>query len=113
MSQFICPLCGKFVSVRHYDPSNFEDDILLVQVRGLGRGKGVEITEKYSLLDGDDPELLDLISDRVAVIYDLLYEDVEDDEAEDEEEDDNESLSELEKELRRDEEGEDEEEEEL
>lgn len=109
MSQFICPLCGKFVSVRHYDPSNFEDDILLVQVRGLGRGKGVEITEKYSLLDGDDPELLDLINDRVVVLYELLY---EDDEVEDEDEDD-ESLSELEKELRRDEEGEDEEEEEI
>ncbi len=40
MSQLICPLCGKFVSVRYYDPSGFEDDILLVQVRGLGRGKG-------------------------------------------------------------------------
>ena len=84
MSQFICPLCGKFVSVRHYDPSDFEDDILLVQVRGLGHRKGVEIVEKYSLLDGDDQELLDLISDRVAIIYDLLFEDVEDDEAEEE-----------------------------
>jgi hypothetical protein len=52
MSQFICPLCGKFVSVRFYDPSGFEDDILLVQVRGLGRGKGVEIVETYSLLEG-------------------------------------------------------------
>jgi len=119
MSQVICPLCGKFVSVRHYDPSNFEEDILLVQVRGLGRGKGVEIVEKYSLLEGSDPELLDLISDRVAVIYDLLYEDVEDDEAEEEEpvdledeEEDDESLSELEKELRMGEEKEDEEEEE-
>jgi len=29
------------------------------------------------LFDGDDPELLDLISDRVAVIYDMLYADVE------------------------------------
>jgi len=29
------------------------------------------------LLDGDNPELLDLISDRVAILYDLLYEDVE------------------------------------
>ena len=88
MSQVICPICGKFFSVRHYDPSDFEDDILLVQVRGLGRGKGVEVVEKYSLLDGSNPELLDMISDRVAVIYDLLYEDVEDDEAEDVEDDD-------------------------
>jgi len=84
MSQFICPLCGKFVSVRYYDPSNFEDDILLIQVRGLGYGKGVEIVEKYSLLDGSDPDLLELISDRIAVLYDLLYEDVGDDEDEEE-----------------------------
>ena len=57
---------------------------MLVQVRGLGRGKGVEIVKKYSLLDGSNPELLDRISDRVAVIYDMLYEGVEDDEAEEE-----------------------------
>jgi len=80
MSQVICPLCGKFVSVRYYDPSDFEDDILLVQVRGLGHGKGVEIVEKYSLLNGDNPELLELISNRVAIIYDLLYEEVEEEE---------------------------------
>ena len=86
MSQFICPLCGKFGSVRYFDPSDFEDDILLVQVRGLGHGKGVEIVEKYSLLEGSDPALLDLISDRIAVIYELLYEEVEDDEADDEDE---------------------------
>jgi len=106
MSQFICPTCGKFVSTRYYDPTNFRDDILLVQVRGLGRGKGVEIVEKYSLLDGSDPELLDLISDRVAVIYDMLH--AEPDEAdhsvdhEDEEEEDEvdfESLSELDKQI--------------
>ena len=84
MSQIICPLCGKFVSVKYYDPSDFDDDILLVQVRGLGHGKGVEITEKYSLLNGDNPELLDLISDRVAVLYDLLYEDHGEAEEEDE-----------------------------
>ena len=102
MSQVICPICGKFFSVRYYDPSDFENDILLVQVRGLGRGKGVEIVEKYSLLDGSNPELLDIISDRVVVIYDLLYEDVEEDEAEEDysvdlEDDDDESLSELER----------------
>ncbi len=102
MSQVICPICGKFFSVRHYDPSDFADDILLVQVRGLGRGKGVEVVEKNSLLDGSNPELLDMISERVAVIYDLLYEDVEDDEAEDVEDEYEEdvSLNELKKELR-------------
>jgi len=70
---------------------------LLVQVQGLGRGKGVEIVEKYSLLNGENPELLDLISDRVAVIYDLLYEETEETEDNEEESDtrQHESLTEL------------------
>jgi len=84
MSEWQCPLCGKHNSIRHYDPTDFEYDILIIRKRGLGHGKGFEITEKYSLLDGSDPDLLDLISDRVAIIYDLLFEDVEDDEAEEE-----------------------------
>jgi len=50
---------------------------MLVQVRGLGKGKGVEIVERYSLIEGGNPELLDLISDRVAVLYDMLYEEEE------------------------------------
>ena len=75
MSQFICPLCGKFVSVAKYDPSDFEEDILLVQVRGLGHGKGVEVVERYSMLQGEEPELLDVITDRIAVLYDMFYED--------------------------------------
>lgn len=86
---------------------------MIILKRGLGRGKGFEIVERYSLLDGSDPELLDLISDRVAVLYDMLYEDVEDDEAEEEPpvdlEDEDESISELEKELRLIEEDEDDE----
>ena len=67
-------------------------------LRGLGKGGGFEEVERYSLLDGSDPDLLNLISDRVAVIYDLLYED----EAEAEEEEDEvdfESLSDLDKEI--------------
>ncbi len=75
MSQVKCPLCGKFNSIALYDPSNFDDDILVVKFRGLGRGKGFEIAEKYSLLDGSDPALLNLISDRVAVVHDFLFED--------------------------------------
>ncbi len=103
MSLFICPICGKQCSIRFYDPTGFVVDILIIRKRGLGRGMGFEEVERYSLRDGSDPELLDLISDRVAVVYDMLYEDVEDDnEAEaDEEEDevDFESLSEIDKEL--------------
>ena len=100
MSLWICPICGKHNSIKHYDPTNFEDDILIIVLRGLGKGGGFEEVERYSLLDGSDPELLELISDRVAVVYDLLYEDEEDDEAEAEEEEvDFESLSDLDKEI--------------
>ena len=73
-------MCGKQSSIRNYDPSDFDDDIILIVKRGLGHGRGFAVTDRYSLLDGSDPELLDLISDRVAVIYDMLYEDVESDE---------------------------------
>ncbi len=69
-----CPLCGKVNSITRYDPSNFDNDILIVKFRGLGRGKGFEVAEKYSLLDGSNPALLALIRDRVAVIHDFLYE---------------------------------------
>jgi len=104
MDHLQCPICGKYSSIGLYDPSNFEDDILIVKFRGLGRGKGFEIADKYSLFDGSDPDLLDLISDRVAVIYDLLYEDDEGDEEEEgeteDDDKDDESLSELEKVLR-------------
>jgi len=116
MSLWICPICGKQNSILHYDPTDFDDDILIIRKRGLGKGKGFEEVERYSLLDGSDPELLDLISDRVAIVYDLLYIDVEKDEAEDEgevdleDEEDYESLSELEKELRMGEEDEEEDE---
>ncbi|GAG53861.1 unnamed protein product [marine sediment metagenome] len=30
---------------------------------------------EYSLLEGNNPELLDMISNRIAILYDLLYED--------------------------------------
>ena len=69
-----CPLCGKVNPISRYDPSNFDNDILIVKFRGLGRGKGFEVAEKYSLLDGSNPALLALIRDRVAVIHDFLYE---------------------------------------
>lgn len=108
MSLWICPLCGKQNSIKHYDPTDFEDDILIIRKRGLGHGKGFEVIEEYSLLDGDEPDLLDLISDRVAVIYDMLYENVEDDEAEeaypvdledDDEEEEDEDINDLDEDI--------------
>ncbi len=74
MSLWICPICGKQNSIRHYDPTNFVNDILILLLRGLGKGKGFEVAERYSLLDGSNPALLALIRDRVAVIHDFLFE---------------------------------------
>ncbi len=74
MSLWICPICGKQNSIRHYDPTHFLIDILIILKRSLGYARGWEEVERYSLLDGSDPALLDLIRDRVAVIYDLLNE---------------------------------------
>ncbi len=54
MGQLICPLCGKFNRLRYFDPSGFEPDILGVETRGLGRGKGTEVVGTYSLLDRSD-----------------------------------------------------------
>ena len=87
MSLWICPLCGKQVSIRYYDPSDFDDDIMIIQLRGLGRGRGFEVVSEHSLFEDEDTELLDIISDRVAILYNLLYENNGDDEDEDEAED--------------------------
>jgi hypothetical protein len=90
MSLWICPLCGKQVSIKYYDPSDFDDDIMIIQLRGLGRGRGFEVVSEHSLFEDKDTELLDLISDRVAILYNLLYENNGDDEDEDEAEDEGE-----------------------
>jgi len=78
MSQFICPVCGKFVSVAYYDPSEFVDDVLLVKVKGLGRGKGVAIVDTYSLLDSEETQLLEQIRARILSVHNLLFDEFDD-----------------------------------
>lgn len=56
--------------MKHFDPRFFEDDIYGVEVRGLGRGKGFEVADKYSLLD--DPAITGLIADRCHRILHLI-----------------------------------------
>jgi len=43
---------------------------------------GFEVVDEFSLMDGSNPELLEMISNRIAVLYDLLYEDDEGEETE-------------------------------
>ena len=50
MTQIVCPLCGKFNSYDNFSVPE-DVDVVAVEVRGLGRGKGVEVVEIYSILD--------------------------------------------------------------
>lgn len=67
----VCPLCGRHVPVQVFDPSTFEDDITAVEVAGLGRGRGFQVTGRYSVLG--DPTITGLISDRCQRILHLIH----------------------------------------
>lgn len=70
-NQFQCPLCGRSVSIRKFDPTEFDDDVTGIRFEGLGYGRGFGVAEKGSLLDSGDP-VLDLIADRVLEISRFL-----------------------------------------
>ncbi|UCD44583.1 MAG: hypothetical protein JSV27_10760 [Candidatus Bathyarchaeota archaeon] len=70
MSQLVCPLCGRFVSLSRFDPSFFESDIFAVNVRGLGRGKGFAVSETFSVLG--ERAVTDPIADRCRVILGVI-----------------------------------------
>ena len=73
LGQLICPLCGRFVSLTHFDPSKFDLDIYGVNVTGLGRGKGVKVTGTYSILHPGDTTI-ELIKDRILELSKVLIE---------------------------------------
>lgn len=75
MSQLICPLCGKFTSVRLYDPEDFEDDIKRVQVRSLGRGKGTERAWTVSIFEDEDDPIFLKLRDRITKLHSLFFDD--------------------------------------
>ena len=49
MPMMSCPLCGKMSSIERYNPNIFADDIFIVEVSGLGRGRGFEVTNRGSI----------------------------------------------------------------
>lgn len=61
MLNLICPLCGRHVPENVFDPSNFDDVIMAVEVSGLGRGRGFAVTGRYIVTN---PLILGLIGDR-------------------------------------------------
>ena len=70
MVQLICPLCGKFTSIRYFDPGSFENDVLGVDTVGLGRGRGTRVVAKFSLLD--DSQLMRTIRDRCHLLVGII-----------------------------------------
>jgi chromosome segregation ATPase len=70
MVQLICPLCGKFTSIRYFDPESFENDVLGVDTVGLGRGRGTRVVAKFSLLD--DSQLMRTIRDRCHLLVRII-----------------------------------------
>jgi hypothetical protein len=70
MSLLVCPLCGKSTSLRTFDPSDFGDDIVVRNVRGLGRGRGFEVTDEHSIID--DEEITRLIVARALRIVAMI-----------------------------------------
>lgn len=67
MSFLLCPLCGKNSSLKHLEPSSFDDDIYAQDMRGLGKGRGFETTGRVSILGSAEvrnkimPRLIELV----------------------------------------------------
>jgi hypothetical protein len=53
-----------------FSPENFSDDITIVEMRSLGRGKGFQITKEFSIFE--DEELLSRLKLRVTAINAIL-----------------------------------------
>ncbi len=74
-THFQCPVCGRSVGVKGYNPSVRPLDVLGKSFRGLGRGRGFEVSDEESILhtNPDDPIILK-IRERVADVYDMFFE---------------------------------------
>ena len=70
MSMLSCPLCGKRSSVSHFDPASLDGDIYLIEVSGLGRGRGFTDTARYSALG--DASITQPIADRCREILAMI-----------------------------------------
>jgi hypothetical protein len=62
MSQVSCPLCGKYTPETSFLKPREIHDINGAYMRGLGRGRGFQVTDRYSLMN--DKHLTSVIADR-------------------------------------------------
>jgi hypothetical protein len=73
LTSIVCPLCGKHTPLGSFDPERQEcDDIRYVEVSGLGKGKGFEVTARGSILDSEYDDTLQAIASRTLGIVKLL-----------------------------------------
>ena len=72
MPQLVCPMCGKFSGYDSFSPCE-DFDIYAVEIQGLGRGKGVKVVGKYSIMDPSN-EVTKNIGNRVLTLLAVLLE---------------------------------------
>lgn len=70
VNQLSCPLCGRYVSLNTFNPSSLPLGIYGVEIKGLGKGKGFEISDPENMLDDED--LIDLIRERIIELAPVL-----------------------------------------
>ena len=70
MSYLNCPLCGKLCHMNSFSPERYDDDIIVVEMQSLGRGRGFEKTAEYSGLG--DEVLMGRISKRLKRLLQVI-----------------------------------------
>lgn len=71
MTLLVCPLCGRSVSLDHFDPGSFDQDIYVRVVRGLGQGQGFQEMGRRSALY--DVSVISKVKPRLLQLVRLLY----------------------------------------
>src|SRR5690349_6121475 len=75
LSHITCPACGKSSSLGNFPPERMDLDIHVYSVRGLGRGRGFEVTESKSILYSPEYQhLRQRFAARISRVLGLLVE---------------------------------------
>ena len=72
ITQVVCVLCGKF-SPHNGFSINKDLDIIAVETRGLGRGKGTKVVSRHSILRSGDDYCI-AVKDRLIQLVTLFLE---------------------------------------
>jgi len=72
MSHIQCPMCGLNSPLSKFNPSALDFDVRLVQFRGLGRGRGFEVSNEFSVLG--DEEYSPMVAERVLALCGMFLE---------------------------------------